>query len=132
MDKQKNILNQLENTLRDTGFLDEEIYSMLTLFHNSIMIITTLMIVFGSKKMYFMALTINIIIFLLFNLFNGCILTRLEKRFCNDNFTVIDPFLEYFNFPVTFENRVKASKTSAIICFIFTAIVYFVRFGEDV
>jgi hypothetical protein len=94
------------------------------------MIITTLMIVLGSKKMYFIALTVNIVIFILFNIFNGCILTRLEKRFCKNNFTVIDPFLEYLNLPVTFENRVKASKTSAIIGFIFTAIVYFVRFGD--
>lgn len=130
MDTQNKILTYLENTLRETGFLDEQIYSMLTLFHNSIMIITTLMIVLGSKKMYFIALTVNIVIFILFNIFNGCILTRLEKRFCKNNFTVIDPFLEYFNLPVTFENRVKASKTSAIIGFIFTAIVYFVRFGD--
>ena len=64
----------------------------------------------------------------MFNLFGGCILSRLERRFCHEDYTIIDPILEFINVPLTNNNRHRYSIYSALTCFTLTAIVYYIRF----
>lgn len=125
---QRKILDTLEKVLRKSGLTDHQICTTLRAFHMFFPNLAAFFIFFGSKRMFKVTLLFNVVIFVLFNCFNGCILSKLERRFCKDDFTVMDPVLHYFNIPTTNENRVKYSKYSALTCFAGTGIIYYLRF----
>ena len=52
----------------------------------------------------------------------------MEHCFTDDEFTVIDPFLELINVELTNENKTIYSLYSSIMGFIFTFILYYFRF----
>ena len=66
----------------------------------------------------------------MFFVFDGCILTRLERRFSKkgDDFTMIDPFLILLRVEVTNENRIMYSIYSSLLGFIATYLIYYYRF----
>ncbi len=63
---------------------------------------------------------------------DGCILSRLEQKIMNDDFTVIDPFLELIRVDITNENRKNYSIYSGIFGLIFSVIVFYFRFCHNV
>jgi hypothetical protein len=124
----KQIVDSLESLLRKTGYPDETICRFLRGFHVIFPNINGLLILFGNKKVVQLAILFNILVFCLFIIYNGCLLTRLEHRFSNDNYTVFDPFLNFLNIPLTHENRYTYSISSFIVCFIGSLIIYYYRF----
>jgi hypothetical protein len=125
---QKEFLNGVEKILRDTGLSDKQICNALRGFHMFFPNLSAFFIIFGSKRMFKMALIANILIFIMFNFFGGCILSRLERRFCHEDYTIIDPVLEYMDVPLTNANRHRYSIYSALTCFGFTGLLYYLRF----
>ena len=113
MDLQNYLLNNLEKLLRKTKLSDKTICKCLRAFHYFFPLLAAFFIFFGSKKMFKYTVIFNIVIFLLFNIFKGCILSKLERRFCDDDYTVMDPFLNFLNIPTTNKNRVKYSTYSS-------------------
>lgn len=128
MTLQKLVLDTCESCLRKTGFNDSQICWALQTFHFIFPNIAAFFIFFGSKRAFKVAVLINIIIFILFVSLNGCILTRLERRFTESDYTILDPVLDFLGWEKTHENRVKYSIYSAILCFIGTLIIYYLRF----
>ena len=125
---QKQILDEIEKLLRKTGYSDREICNTLRGFHMFFPNLAAFFILFGSKRMFKVTLLANILIFIMFNLLGGCILSRLERRFCHEDYTIIDPILEFINVPLTNDNRHRYSIYSALTCFTLTALVYYIRF----
>jgi hypothetical protein len=128
-DIRKNLVNYGENTLRTTGLSDKIICTLLRILHFGISIFTGLLLFFGSKTWFLIVIFINIIVFIMFYIFDGCILSKLEHRFTKDEFTVIDPFLMCIGIELTNENRYKYSLLSNIFASIFTFGLYCFRFG---
>ena len=128
MTLQNKILDFLESILRKSQLSDNIICNTLRIIHLIFPNIAAFIIFFGNKTWVHYTILANIIIFVVFISFNGCILTRLEKRFCKEDFTVMDPVLNFFNIPITQNNRVKYSICSALTCFVGTAIIYYFRF----
>jgi len=125
----KNLINFGENILRSTGFSDKFICILLRFLHFGISIVTGLILFFGSKKWFLFVILINIIVFIMFYIFDGCILSKLEHRFTKDEFTVIDPCLMIIGVELTNENRYKYSLISNIFACVFTFGLYCYRFG---
>lgn len=125
---QKTILGFLEKKLRETGFSEESICRGLRIFHVFIPLLAAFLIFFGSKKMVLYTIFANLIIFIMFISFRGCILSRLEKRFCNENYTVMDPVLKYFDIEANDKNRYQYSIYSALTCFVGSGLIYYLRF----
>ncbi len=71
---QKEFLNGVEKILRDTGLSDKQICNALRGFHMFFPNLSAFFIIFGSKRMFKMALIANIQIFIMFNFLGGCIL----------------------------------------------------------
>jgi hypothetical protein len=62
---------------------------------------------------------------ILFYLFNGCFITMLELKLLKDNFTIIDPFIEYFNFKLTNDSRlIMTLYIMTLYWYIFLFIIY--------
>jgi hypothetical protein len=128
MDLQNKILDYCEELLRSTRLDDETICSTLRFFHSLFPLAVAYAILFGSKKIFYILMVANIIIYSLFIYFNGCILTRLEKRFCDDDFIVADPFLEFLGIPVNHDTRFKFTIYWFILNFFLAISVYYYRF----
>ena len=60
--------------------------------------------------------------------FNGCFLSMLENRLCNDDFTIADPILELMHLDPTNENRLVGTYAVALTFIITFLTVYFIRF----
>ena len=128
MDLQKEILDLCEKILKSTGAQDSTICSVLRFIHTLFPLTVAYAILFGSKKTFYLLMAANIVIYILFIFFNGCILTRLEKRFCDDDFIVADPCLEFFDIPVNHDTRFKFTIYWFILNFFFALGVYYYRF----
>jgi hypothetical protein len=85
-------------------------------------------LIFYSHKYVIFILSALCIIFIQFILFNGCSLTIIEDEFCKDNFTIIDPYLEFNNIKVTNYNRYLYSLVIASKFLILVGIIYYIRF----
>ena len=80
------------------------------------------------KIILIMNIIFLLIAFVIFYIFNGCFLTIIERKLCKDKFTFIDPFLEYYNYPINKKNQNEMSVKIAIIYLIITFFIYFLRF----
>ena len=125
---QKEVLDFIENYLKNLGIEHKYICKSLRIIHTIIPLVAALFIFFGPKYLFYITVFINIFIFVLFILCNGCILSRLERRFCEDDYTVMDPVLIFFEIPTTDENRVYYSIASHFTFFLGTYIIYNFRF----
>jgi len=128
----KNIRDKLvhivESNIRKTNLSDKSICILLRTTHFSFPIVNGLVLLFGSDSWVKIIIYFNIFVFFMFFIFDGCILSKLEHCFTDDEFTVIDPFLELINVELTNENRTTYSLYSSIMGFIFTFILYYYRF----
>ena len=76
-----------------------------------------------STSLVFVSLIIS-----LFILFDGCFISMLENRLCNDNFNMIDPFLEFNGLVVDYKSR-KALTYYIAVCYTMLFLtIYYVRF----
>jgi len=123
------ILDKTKNIINKTNLSNKSIGILLRSFHFAISIVVAVLLLIGSNTVFKLAILFNIIVFIMFFVFDGCILSRLENMFTDDDFTVIDPFLEIARIEITNENRKKYSLYSSIIGFIFTFILYYFRFN---
>ncbi len=129
---EKKILDYCEKMLQSSGISNKNICMLLRSVHFAFPIINGIILLLGPYFLFKAVLILNIFIFSLFIIFNGCILSRLEQRFCElgDEYTIIDPFLELCKIPLNNENRKNYSLYSAIICFILTYLIYYFRFSN--
>lgn len=69
------------------------------------------------------------LVIVLFILFDGCFLSMLEKRLCkDDDYTIVDPFLELFKMENTKENRKKVTINVIGTYTVLFFLIYFIKF----
>jgi hypothetical protein len=124
-----NLVNNAEQLIRKSGLTDKTICILLRILHFGISIFTGFLLLFGSKQWFLFVVFINIIVFMIFYIFDGCILSKLEHRFTKDEFTVIDPFLILIGVELTNDNRYRYSLFSNIFASVFMIGLYCIRFG---
>ena len=127
----KNLVDFGEKVLRKSRLADKTICTILRVLHFGISIFTIGILLFGSQYLFFIVIYLNLLIYLLYFIFEGCLLSKLEHRFTNDEYTVIDPFLVFFNIELTNENRYKYSFISSIFGAMATYILYKIRFSPS-
>lgn len=62
-------------------------------------------ILFGKRLMLQLGILTSLIVLIMFWLFDGCILTRLEHHYKKTKDTVVDVFLDFFRVKITRENQ---------------------------
>ena len=122
------ILDICELLLKKTGYSDHQICYRLRAFHFIFPNIAAFFIFFGSKKAFKIVIIVNAIIMSCFIMLNGCILSRLERRFTDEDYTILDPVMDLLGIEKTNENRIQYSIYSGMICFIGTGFIYYLRF----
>ena len=124
----KQIVDKAEHFIRKAGLPDKVICTLLRIIHTIFPLLTGYILFFGAKFWFLVVVVINIFIFLLFFICEGCILSSLEHRFTKDDYTVIDPLLIILGVDLTKENREKYTLGSNVLTCFFTGILYYVRF----
>lgn len=66
--------------------------------------------------------------FILYYLFNGCIITMLENRLCGNEFTVADPFIDYFGLELNNKNRIIVTNYIYYTFILSFLLIYYYRF----
>jgi hypothetical protein len=91
-------------------------------------IMITLLILSRFKLVCDIIMGVLILIPVLFILLDGCVLSSLELLITKDNFTVVDPLLEWNNMEINTYNRVKMNYYVCFIYFIMGCFIYTYRF----
>jgi hypothetical protein len=127
----KKIVDISEQLIRKSGFDDKTISTILQVLHIGVALFSIYLLFFGSRFLFFIIVALNIIVYCLFLVFEGCLLSRIEHRFTKDGYTVIDPILLFFNIELTNANRYTYSLLSSIFGAIATYGIYYCRFAND-
>ena len=80
---------------------------------------------------HYIVIMINFLLLLAllaFYSFNGCLLTRLELKLCNDDFTFIDPLIEMLGLEKSPKTRYTVSLKVAFIYLFTVFVIYSYRF----
>jgi hypothetical protein len=78
--------------------------------------------------MVWLVFILLVIIIVMFFIFDGCILSMIETRVCNDDFTIADPFLEYYKWEKNTKNRFDITLIVASSYYVIIGIIYYLRF----
>ena len=97
-------------------------------YHVSCPFLVMILLFYGSQLCITIVALNLITVFIMFFMFNGCILTMLEHRLCGDEFTIADPFIEVLDIELNSKNRMFISYWIAISYFIMFFLVYYYRF----
>lgn len=124
-----NVVDATEKIIRKSGFSDKTICNILRFIHFGVSIVTGCILLFCSVKWFLFVVILDIIVFILFCILDGCILSRLEHKFSKDDFTVIDPLLMLIGLDLTNNNRYKYTIISNVFVAFAIACLYFLRFG---
>jgi hypothetical protein len=129
--EQETFLDKAEAFLRKGGLSDKTIHNILIGFHLFIIILSFFLFLFGSKPWFYLIVFLNISVYLSFLIFNSCILSKLERRFSDIDFNIIDPILVLIKKEQNKENRKKYTKLSFMFLSLSILIVYYIRFGKS-
>ena len=128
-DKGDKFVDLCENCIRSINISDKSTCMLLRTLHCIMPVVTVVIMLIGSKTWFHIIIFCNIVVFILFLIFHGCILSKIEHRFTDDEFTIIDPFLEILGIELTNDNRHVYSLYSSINGFMVTFGLYYYRFG---
>ena len=116
--------------LRKSNMSDKTLGYIIRSIHATLPFITTSVMVFGPQIYALMTIIMLCVAYLLFWLFNGCILHSIEYRLDNIDITLMDPITEILGMELTNGNRLFIAQLVASLYLISIIILYWIRFGS--
>ena len=93
--KQKEkVVDYLEELCETSPISRKTLGQTIRSYHVSLPFVVLILLFYGTQLTVSIAAINLIIVFILFFISNGCLLTMLEHRLCGDEFTIADPFIE--------------------------------------
>lgn len=123
------IVSQLEKLLSKTPFGKATLIILIRSIHIAGPFVLLLML--SISKFRFIADAVLLVLFLIpcvFIALGGCLLTSLEKRITDEDFTVIDPLLEWNNMELSVKNRIKMNYLACLYYLVIGLVIYGIRF----
>jgi hypothetical protein len=122
------IIDYLENKCSNSKLSRKTLGTYIRALHICGPLNIWLAMLYISKPISIFFIIILFILLFFFYIFDGCILTMLERKLCGDTFTFIDPFLEHNSLELNTKNRYNMSIKVAIIYILITLIIFSYRF----
>ena len=125
---QQKYLDYIEDCCKNMSLSNKMIGNTIRAIHGSLPVIFLIMILFAPFNI---AIITNIIIFILlisFILFKGCILSKLEKRLCEEDFIITDPIFEILDIEINNKNRFNTLYWMGIPYVILVNFIIYYRF----
>jgi len=127
-EQKKNIVDFMEKMCESTGISKKTLGCTIRSYHVSMPFFFFIFLFYGSKEILILIIFGLFGALTMFYLSNGCLLTMLENRLCGDDFTIADPFIEYYGMELNSKNRVIISYYIAIIYIIIFLSIFYYRF----
>ncbi len=122
------IIDYFKNKCDNTKFSTKTLGIMMRSFHMSCPVGFFLIMIFAPLPICWVVITLLILILLMFCVFNGCIMSMVENKICNDDFTIADPFLELLEWEKNKKNRYKVTLLVGLSYYIVIGFIYYFRF----
>ena len=100
-----------------SGLSDKSIGIMIRSYHFAMPLLLMLAVLIPDRLIANLAVILFLAIVFMFFLFNGCIISSLENKFCKDDFNIVDPLLEFTRQPINDSSRMVISYFILIINF---------------
>ena len=126
--KRNEIVEKMKTYFQSGKLTDKSLGIMMRTFHISTPVSYLILSVLAPRYVVNIVAALLLVIFLMFFVFGGCILSMVENKICNDDFTIADPFLELLEMEKTSKNRFNISLTIFTIYNIIIGIIYYIRF----
>ena len=127
-EKRNQIVEKIKNYFQNGKLSSKSLGIMMRAFHISTPISYLILSLLASRYVVNIIVGLLFIIILMFFVFDGCILSMIENKICNDDFTVADPFLELLEMEKNYKNRFNISLIIFTIFNIIIGIIYYFRF----
>jgi len=127
-EKRNKIVEKIKNDCKNSKLSDKSLGILMRSFHTSTPISFVILSLFAPKYIVNCVVALLVIIFFMFFLFGGCILSMIENQICNDDFTIADPFLELLELEKNSKNRFNISCIIGGSYYVMIAIIYYIRF----
>lgn len=122
------IVNYLEDKCNKCKIKNYTIGQHIRAMHISVPLILIALVFVANKQIVRLILVYFIFIICLFIYLDCCILTLLERRLCNDKFTIFDFLLEILSLPVDRTTQKYVSIITMSLLFCLFSLVYYLRF----
>ena len=126
--KRNEIVEKMKTYFQSGKLSDKSLGIMMRTFHISTPVSYLILSVLAPRYVVNIVAVLLLVIFLMFFVFGGCILSMVENKICNDDFTIADPFLEYLEMEKNSKNRFNISLRIFTIYNIIIGIIYYIRF----
>jgi len=127
-EKRNQIVDKLTNDFKNGKLSEKSLGILMRSFHSSTPVSFFILSLFAPRYVVNCVVASLIVILFMFIIFGGCILSMVENKICNDDFTIADPFLELLEMEKNSKNRFNISLTIFTIFNIIIGIIYYVRF----
>jgi hypothetical protein len=127
-EKRNKIVEYYKNKWESGKLSKKSLGIVMRSFHMSTPIFFILITAFAPKKVVWFVFFLLVIIFFMFFVFDGCILSMIENKVCNDDFTIADPYLEALGWEKNSKNRFNVTLLVGVTYYITVGIIYYIRF----
>jgi len=125
----KQIINWYVSQIKKLNISDKTFGFFMRAFHVNLPIYCVIIMIYGNQIMNICTLIFLICVSISFITFDGCILSMIENDIDKEDITIVDPFLEMFDYKTTNQNRMKLATAIAVFYMCFAFFIYFMRFS---
>ena len=120
------IIDILELLSKKTGISNHSLGVMIRSYHFGMPCAFMFTVLLCNHLIAYISVIYYSLILISYIIFQGCFVSMLENRLCNDKFNIVDPFLELNSVDVNYNTR-KIVTTYIAVCYtmIFYGIYYF-------
>jgi hypothetical protein len=127
-EKRNNIVDKIKNDFKNSKLSEKSLGILMRSFHTSTPISFVILSLFAPRYIVNCVVALLVVVFFMFFAFGGCILSMVENKICNDDFTIADPFLEALEWEKSSRNRFNISCIIGGSYYVMIAVIYYIRF----
>jgi hypothetical protein len=127
-EKRNKIVEHYKNKWEGSKFSKKSLGIIMRSFHMNTPVWFIIIALLASKYVVWGLIFVLVVILFMFFRFGGCILSMIENRICNDDFTIADPYLELLEWEKNSKNRFNVTLIVGLTYYIAIGIIYYIRF----
>jgi len=127
-EKRNKIVDKIKDDCKKYKLSEKSLGIMMRSFHTSTPVSFFILSLFAPRYVVNCVVALLVVVFFMFFIFDGCILSMIENKICNDDFTIADPFLEVLEWEKSSKNRFNISCIIGGSFYVLIALIYYIRF----
>ena len=127
-EKRNKIVENFKNKWESGKLSKKSLGIVMRSFHMSTPVFFILIALFAPKIVVWVSIFLLVVILFMFFVFDGCILSMIENRVCDDDFTIADPYLEALEWEKNTKNRFNVTLIVGLTYYIAIGVIYYIRF----